>query len=355
MILIGALSASVARRMSPPAVRSLALRSLATQSRPTVTVNGRTYALPKAGTPLVGICIDGCSRDYIDAALAAGAMPNLLASLSRPVVDRAAIGTVDTVMPTFTNPNNVAIVTGTTPDVNGICGNYFIDDAGKEVMMNDPAFLQVPTILSKMSESGVRVVVLTAKDKLLRLLSKGMDKATGIAVSVEKCREKESLDTLSATLGVTGGLEAIVGSAAPTIYQPNISVYLIEAGARILQRLKQDGQPTIMYLSTTDYVQHKYPPGSEGANAFYTGLDNAIASLENEGAVVAFTADHGMNSKTDAKGRPNAIYLETLLGDHGIANKTILPITDPYVVHHGALGSYATVYLEDTSEEKVAT
>ena len=27
--------------------------------------------------------------------------------------------------------------------------------------------------------------------------------------------------------------------------------------------------------------------------------------------------------------------------------RVILPITDPYVVHHGALGSYATIYLRD--------
>jgi phosphonoacetate hydrolase len=30
----------------------------------------------------------------------------------------------------------------------------------------------------------------------------------------------------------------------------------------------------------------------------------------------------------------------------------ILPITDPYVVHHGALGSFATIYLDDAPQAK---
>jgi phosphonoacetate hydrolase len=32
------------------------------------------------------------------------------------------------------------------------------------------------------------------------------------------------------------------------------------------------------------------------------------------------------------------------------STRVILPITDPYVVHHGALGSYATVYLRDCDQ-----
>eukprot|EP01136_Pigoraptor_vietnamica_P034470 Opistho-1_new@98479 len=146
-----------------------------------------------------------------------------------------------------------------------------------------------------------------------------------------------------------------MGATAPTIYQPNISIYLVEAGARILRKLKEGGKSerTLLYLSTTDYVQHKYAPGSEGANDFYRQLDNAIGMLEREGAVVGFTADHGMNSKADAQGRPNAVYLETVLAEKGLANRTILPITDPYVVHHGALGSYATVHLQDASPANV--
>lgn len=66
--------------------------------------------------------------------------------------------------------------------------------------------------------------------------------------------------------------------------------------------------------------------------------------------MVGLTADHGMNDKNDAAGRPNIIYLRPLL-DAWVGRGTtrvILPITDPYVVHHGALGSFATVYVEAT-------
>jgi phosphonoacetate hydrolase len=71
--------------------------------------------------------------------------------------------------------------------------------------------------------------------------------------------------------------------------------------------------------------------------------------------VLALTADHGMNAKTRADGSPNVIYLQDLL-DHWIGPgraRVILPITDPYVVHHGALGSFATIYLDAAEREAV--
>jgi phosphonoacetate hydrolase len=102
-----------------------------------------------------------------------------------------------------------------------------------------------------------------------------------------------------------------------------------------------------MYLSTTDYIQHKHAPGSAAANAFYAMMDGYLAQLDALGAVIGLTADHGMSPKTDAAGLPRVIYLQETLDQHLGAGQTrvILPITDPYVVHHGALGSFATVYL----------
>src|SRR5437773_9277345 len=102
-----------------------------------------------------------------------------------------------------------------------------------------------------------------------------------------------------------------------------------------------------MYLSTTDYVQHKHAPGTPAANAFTGMLDACLRRLDMLGATVVFTADHGMNAKTDALGRPNIVFLQDALDAmYGAgATRVILPITDPYVVHHGALGSFATVYV----------
>src|SRR5262249_5807650 len=130
----------------------------------TVEVNGRLYH--HAALPVVGICMDGTSPDYFDAA--ASVMPKLQA-----IMKRGACGRVSTVIPSFTNPNNVAIVTGAPPIVNGISGNYYFDmESGQEVSMNDPAQLQAQTIMSAFSEAGLSVASVTTKDKLRRLLSK---------------------------------------------------------------------------------------------------------------------------------------------------------------------------------------
>ena len=107
-----------------------------------------------------------------------------------------------------------------------------------------------------------------------------------------------------------------------------------------------------MYLSTTDFIQHKYAPGDQVANTFYAMFDKYIGELNVNNNSIIITADHGMQPKSKADGSPNAIYLQDILdkkfGEH--SSKVILPITDPYVVHHGALGSFATIYLKDKSK-----
>src|SRR3546814_11799959 len=70
-----------------------------------------------------------------------------------------------------------------------------------------------------------------------------------------------------------------------------------------------------MYLSTSDYVQHKYAPGEADANAFHTAVDRRIARMIELGATVALTADHGMADKSDRDGRPNVVYAEDALNE----------------------------------------
>jgi phosphonoacetate hydrolase len=286
-----------------------------------VTVNGRSYAAPRS--PLVVLCIDGCEPDYLTRAMDAGAMPHLAASLARGTW---TIG--DCVIPSFTNPNNLSIVTGAPPSVHGICGNYFYDPhAGVEVMMNDPKYLRAETILARFAGEGATVAVVTAKDKLRRLLGHELK---GTCFSAETA-EADVLE--------------LVGLPRPSVYSAALSEFVFAAGVELLATAR----PDITYLSTTDYVQHKHAPGTAAANDFYRMLDGYLGRLDASGAIVALTADHGMNAKTDAAGRPNVIYLQDLLDGWLGAGRTrvILPITDPYVVHHGALGSFATVYLPD--------
>ena len=292
-------------------------------------VNERTYALPKA--PTVVVCVDGCEPDYLAQAVAGGHMP----WLKRTLAQGAGL-IADCVVPSFTNPNNLSIVTGAPPSVHGICGNYLFDVAsGAEVMMNDPKWLRAPTILAALANAGRKVAVITAKDKLRRLLGHGMKQ--GICFSSEKSGEVTQEEN-----GVTG-VNALVGMPVPDVYSAALSEFVFAAGVKLMERER----PDVTYLSTTDYVQHKHAPGTPDANAFYRMMDGYLAQLEELGCVIALTADHGMNSKVKLDGTPDVIYLQdwfdAKLGPG--AARVILPITDPYVVHHGALGSFATVYL----------
>ena len=296
-----------------------------------IAVNNRRYSLPKQ--PTVVVCVDGCEPDYLAQVVASGAAPWLKRTLEKGTALIA-----DCVVPTFTNPNNLSIVTGAPPSVHGICGNYLYDvESGTEVMMNDPKWLRAPTILAALSNAGQRCAVVTAKDKLRKLLGKGM---TGICFSSEKADVATQDEN-----GISGVLQ-LVGMGVPDVYSAELSEFVFAAGVKLMQRPK-DQRPDVMYLSTTDYIQHKHAPGTAGANAFYAMMDRYLAALDELGCVIALTADHGMNAKTWMDGSPDVIYLQDRLDGWlgaGVA-RTILPITDPYVVHHGALGSYATVYV----------
>ena len=293
-----------------------------------ITVNGKSYGWP--ASPLVVVCIDGGDPEYVAAALEKGLLPNMKRFMSEGF-SAVAYGA----MPSFTNPNNMSIVTGAPPSVHGISGNFFLNpDTGKEVMMNEPEFLRAESILAVFSQQGAKVVALTAKDKLSKMLAHKIK--NGITFSSEKadkCTKKVN--------GIDNCLE-YVGRPLPDVYSGELSLFVLEAGIKILQR----GKPDIMYLSLTDYIQHKYAPGTPEANAFYRAMDDAFGRLAASGAVIALTGDHGMNDKSNPDGSPKVVYLQDVLDKELGPGKTkvILPITDPYVAHHGSLGSFATVF-----------
>lgn len=298
-----------------------------------VEVNGRSYRLPER--PVVVVCVDGCEPDYIAQAVAGGHMPWM-----KRVLAQGSAVIADCVMPSFTNPNNLSIITGAPPAVHGICGNYLYDtEGGVEVMMNDPKWLRAPTLLAALADAGCRVAVVTAKDKLRQLLG---HKLRGICFSAEKADQ-----VTRAEHGIEDVL-SLVGLPVPSVYSAALSEFVFAAGVQLMQAQR----PDVMYLSTTDYVQHKHAPGSAQANAFYAMMDRYLGELEPHGCTIALTADHGMNAKTRLDASPNVIYLQDVLDAWlGAAHaRVILPITDPYVVHHGALGSYATVYLRATED-----
>ncbi|MDP6875105.1 MAG: phosphonoacetate hydrolase, partial [Alphaproteobacteria bacterium] len=302
-----------------------------------IEVNGRAYRWPDG--PVVVLCIDGSQPGYIEAAAEAGMAPFFAKVLADGTARLA-----DCVVPSFTNPNNLSIVTGAPPNVHGICGNYFLDpETGSEVMMNEPRFLRAPTLFQAFQNAGAAIVTITAKDKLRRLLGHGLEMGDrGICFSSELADQ--------ATLAEHGidGVPELVGLDVPDVYSAELSGFVLAAGVKIMQSRR----PELMYLSTTDYIQHKHAPGTPVANDFYALLDGYLGQLDAMGCTIVATADHGMNAKHDGDGLPRVIYLQSLLDEWlGMgAARVILPITDPYVVHHGALGSYATAYLPDGAD-----
>jgi phosphonoacetate hydrolase len=291
------------------------------------SVNGRVYQPP--ARPVVVICLDGSADEYLNAALMRGRMPNL-----QTLAVHGHRGLARGALPSFTNVNNASIVTGAPPSVHGISGNFFYDAAvGLEVMMNSAKYLRAGTIPAAAALAGRKVAVVTAKEKLRDILG---HKLSGIAFSSEKANL-----ALEKTHGIAE-VEKLVGRPAPPIYSPEASLYVLWSGAALLEH----GLADFLYLSTTDYMQHTFAPDTPESLDFYAAIDRELGRLLDFGAIVGITADHGMNAKQKSDGRPNVIYLETLLiKQFGPGFRVILPITDPYVVHHGALGSFAVIHL----------
>ncbi|MFA3919497.1 phosphonoacetate hydrolase [Ruegeria hyattellae] len=303
-----------------------------------VEANERVYPMPKV--PAIAICLDGCEPEYLEKAIADGLMPTLK-RMRETGTDRLA----HSVIPSFTNPNNLSIATGRPPSVHGICGNYLIDpETGEEVMMNDVRFLRAPTVFKQFYDAGARVAIVTAKDKLRALLGAGLEFDDDRA----KCFSAEKSDSSTAAEHGQEKASAWLGMAQPEVYSAELSEFVFAAGVKLLEEWK----PDVMYLTTTDYVQHKYAPDDAEAKSFYEMFDRYLTRLDALGAAIVVTADHGMKPKHHADGSPNVIYVQDLMDDWlgKDAARVILPITDPYVVHHGALGAFATAYLPEGAD-----
>ena len=305
----------------------------------TLNINNREYPNIPIKTSIV-ICLDGSQKEYLDEASKLNLTPNL-----DKIIQKGEYFLAHSAIPSFTNPNNISIVTGQPSSVHGICGNFFYTPStDKEVMMNDPEFLRAPTIFEKYYEAGARIAVVTAKDKLRTLLGNGLNFNDQRAI----CFSAEKSDQANIKENGIDSVNDWLDMSVPEVYSQDLSEFVMAAGVKLMKEFK----PDIMYLSTTDYIQHKYAPGHEVANKFYAMFDKYIGLLDDTGATIIVTADHGMKPKSKEDNSPNAIFLQDHLDSFFGKGKTkvILPITDPYVVHHGALGSFATIYLDNKED-----
>jgi phosphonoacetate hydrolase len=284
-----------------------------------VALGGRESGYTGRMRPVVLVCLDGMGPDYVAKALEAGLWPRI-----REWERTGFLGTALGILPSFTNPNNLSLTTGLPSAGHGICGNHFFDRGlGREVALEDPTYLCAPTWLAVLEAQGARVGAVCAKHKLRRLLGAGR---SGLSLSAER-----------ATQGFPGWgierLDAFVERPVPPVYSAEASTFVLAAGVALLKRV----HPDFLYLSTTDYLQHLHAPGALELAPFLREVDRLVGALVDLGAVVALTADHGMSAK------PNVVFLGDLLPEARVT----LPITDPYVRHHGALGGCAFVDVED--------
>lgn len=266
-------------------------------------------------TTRVIVCLDGCGPDY----LAAAETPNLDA------LAREGYHTIgEAVVPTVTNVNNTSIITASFPETHGITTNYLLDPAtGREDYMESAEFLLAETAFRHLADRGKRTVLLTAKDKLKTLIRDG----AAIAESAEK---------------PSAWLAERIGPA-PGIYTIEVNHWLLRAARDLLTHEK----PDFVYVSTTDYVTHTYPPESEQAQGNIRKIDGLIGDIMNAAGdlEMVITADHGMNAKS------RGLDLEVILAARGIGARVIPIIKDRHVVHHRNLGGAAYVYLLDPATE----
>jgi phosphonoacetate hydrolase len=299
----------------------------------TLELNGVQYRWPDRA--VVVVCIDGGDPAYLEQGLKDGILPNI-ERFMREGFYSVANGTV----PSFTCPNNMSLITGAPPAVHGISGNFYLDEHQQAVVMTGPELLRSRTILATFADAGARVVSITAKDKLRKQLGKDLDLSCGNVSFSSEFADKCTL----AENGIENVLQ-LVGMPLPDMYSMDLSLFVLEAGIKLLER----DQPQLLFLSLTDYIQHKHAPGDPVANSFYQRLDEAFGRLAALGATIALTADHGMNDKSHADGSPRVIYLQDIL-DHAFGKgktQVICPITDAFVRHHGALGGFVRVWIHD--------
>ena len=260
------------------------------------------------------ICLDGIGPEY----LAASHTP-AFAELGR----RGWFTIGQGAMPSVTNVNNASIVTGGPPALHGITANYYFDRAaGRSVYMESADFVLAPTMFEKAVRHGKRSAVITAKDKLRTLIARG----AGEVISAES-----PPTWLADSVG-----------APPPILSVEVNHWLFRAAVALCRARP----PDLLYLTLTDYAQHKFAPEAEESQVNMATLDSLLADLLNTGPefTVVAAADHGMRAKT------RGLDLGKILAEAGIAADAIPIIKDRYVVHHQNLGGSAYVYLEDMAQ-----
>ena len=275
------------------------------------------------GRKAIVVCLDGCAPEYIQKS----DVPNIRNLCKHGYL----VENGHSIIPTVTNVNNVSIITGVYPEEHGITTNFHYDrSSGEEIYMESPDFIMTKTIFQMATKQKLKSVLLTSKDKLCALLSRGAQ----LAFSAESPPE---------------WIVRKIGSP-PHIYSIEVNAWLFKAA----QATIKEWNPDLLYLTTTDYAMHKHRPEDSESKKSMQMIDQCIGNLaksfgDAEETLLCITADHGMSDKN------RAVNLEVILLEVGIKSKVLPTVKDRYMLHHSGLGGSAYVYLEDQENvEKAA-
>ena len=200
--------------------------------------------------------IDGFDPDYIRSS----DLPNLAR------LGRAGALTLDGrgVMPSLTNVNHISLLTGTFPGRHGLCANFYYDrETGKEVFMDQVAFVQEPLLFERAKAAGWSTALVTAKEKLTRLLRRDLDLCVDMSSAPPE-------------------IAKIVGPA-PDIFSLEINLWVLRMAREVALR----HAPRLLYVATTDYPEHKLPPESPQMQAHLREMDALIGDI-----VACFDLEH---------------------------------------------------------------
>jgi phosphonoacetate hydrolase len=267
------------------------------------------------GKRVVIIMMDGFGMSYFNSA----PMPHLKA-----LVAKGFFKQVNALMPTVTNANNTSICTGTFPEVNGISGNFFLNDRGEEEYMEDKHLVLAPTIFQKLKAFGIKSALISSKKKSTTLLPEGAD----IVVS------PETADTSWTNK---------IGTPA-SIYSAEVNYWSMKAGIYLLKNRKDI---RCIYIHTTDYPMHTWAPADSNSIRHLANVDNLIGQINEAApdAAILITADHDVNHKS------RCIDVQKVLKLQQVDIKLALsPEKDKYVKHHRGFGGASYVYLNKNSD-----
>ena len=263
---------------------------------------------------ILTILLDGLDPAYLERS----DMPNL-----RRLIAAGFYRVGKGVIPTVTNVNNASVVTSVFPEEHGVVSNFHYDPrTGLSVMMESAGFLERPTLFERARRMGLRSGIVTAKDKIRTLLSRGADVA------------------LSGELPPAEFVSAI--GPKPDMYSAEVNYWVFRAARHLLRNDLVD----VLYLSTTDYMMHTYAPEDERSLEHMSRLDRLLGEIVDDipNLELGLTADHGMNAKTEG------IDIQRVLADAGIAAEAVPIIKDKHVVHHRNLGGACYVYLKRAAD-----